>query len=405
MFSEDWDDISIDTVIRAIENEYAEGKQLEFKRQQNPEDRGHKQTTVGEVVSFANAAGGDLVIGLADEDGVASSLWPVAYDDIDEVVLQWVDIIKRNTDPELPQHLVDIQALEVTEEHQEFVHDRSPSNFGQVLVLRVQRSWRAPHRETLKHHFYERSAGGKTPLDTGAIRQAMLRGEVVLERAQEFRDDRLSAIQADDVAVPLLQSPKVVLHVVPTNAFSIEGTLNPSSAQPQHGSEDTAIPKALHPSGILPAYSRFTEDGFLMGSRYEQYENRFGGYTLTFRSGVIEAVTTSSVPNDGEYVNSNHVRNCLQAALPTYIEFLFEEEAVAPYYFFLSILGAKGFPVATRRTSGREHDDLEKIDRNVARLPAAQLEDPNADIEDLVDDLLDSLYNVSGRASEPQVEY
>lgn len=32
MLSEDWESVSIDTLLRAIENGYSEGKELEFKR-------------------------------------------------------------------------------------------------------------------------------------------------------------------------------------------------------------------------------------------------------------------------------------------------------------------------------------------------------------------------------------
>lgn len=404
MLSEDWESVSIDTLLRAIENGYSEGKELEFKRQQNPDDPGHKQTTVAEVISFANATGGDLVIGLVDEEGVASGLWPVAYDDVDEVVLRWVDIIKRNTDPELPQHLVEIKPLEVTEEHEEYVDEHAPSQTGFVLVLRIRRSWRAPHRETVKNQFYERSAGGKTPLDTGAIRRAILQGELVAERAREFRDNRLSAIQADDIAAPLLEPPKVVLHVVPSNAFAVDGVVDPAAAESRGGTGDGSAPSLLHPRGIIRGWSRYTEDGFLIGNRYEQYENRFGSYTLTFRSGVIEALTTRSYPENGEYISSGHVRNCLKEALPTYIEFLSQEGGVFPIHCFLSVLDAKELPVGTQRTAHRDHDELEAIDRDVVRLPAARVETPEADLDPVIDVLLDSLYNASGKAGETRVE-
>lgn len=405
MLAEDWEDVSTESLLRAIENGYSEGKELEFKRQQNPDNSGHKQSTVAEVVSFANGSGGDLVIGLVDEEGVASGLWPVRYEDIDELVLRWVDIIKRNTDPELPQHLVEIKPLEVTAEHEEYVDEQAPSRTGYILAIRIRRSWRAPHRETVKNQFYERSAGGKTPLDTGAIRRAMLQGELVVERAQEFRDDRLSAIQADDIAVPLLESPKVVLHIVPSNAFAADGVVNPSSAEARRGTDDRSVPSLLYPRRVVHAWSRYTEDGFLVGSRYEQYENRFGSYTLTFRSGVIEALTTRSYIENGEYISSGHVRSCFEESLPSYIDFLSQEGGAFPIYCFFSVIGAKGLPVGSQRTvAHRDHDDLETIDRDVARLPAARVETPEVSLDPVIDTLLDSLYNASGKGGEPQVD-
>lgn len=405
MLIEDWDELSVETVISAIENGYTEGKELEFKRQQNPDERGHKQSTVGEVVSFANAGGGDLVIGVGDEEGQATGLWPVEYDDIDDTVLRWVDIIKRNTDPELPQHLIDIEALEITEEHEEYLDDNARTRTGHILVMRVQRSWRSPHRETMNYQFYERSAGGKSELDAGAIRRAMLQGEVVVDRAKEFRDDRLARIRANDVSVPLLQEPTVVLHVVPSNAFAVEGVVDPTMASPSVGEREETIPSLLSPRGSQGHHTRYTEDGYLSGQRYDQYENRFGSYTLTLRSGVIEALTVNSYANrDNEYINSGHVRNCLEASLSDYIQFLSREGGAFPLYCFLSVVGAKGLPVAIQRTSGRDRDELEVIDRDVARLPAVRIETPNEDIDDSIDTLLDSLYKASGKAGETRVQ-
>lgn len=400
MLTENWEELSVETLIRAIENGYSEDKGLEFKRQQNPDENGHKQTTVGEVVSFANATGGDLVIGIADDEGVASGLWPVHYDDVDDVILRWGDIIKRNTDPELPAHLVDIKPIEITDEHAEYVAENCPSQTGYALVIRVQRSWRSPHRETLKNQFYERSSGGKTELDTGSIRRAMLQGELLTERAREFRDDRLAAIQSNEVAVPLNNHPKLVLHVVPSNAFSVERLIDPSAAAPEQA--DQAVPSILHPRGIERGWSRYTADGFLIARPAD--DNRYRSYTLTFRSGVIEALTTRSYQDDPDFINSGHVRNCLEASLSTYKEFLDRHGGTYPMFCFLSVVGGEGLPVATQRTGHRDHDEMEVIDRDVARLPAVRIESPQTDLDAVIDDLLDSLYNASGKAQEMRVE-
>lgn len=398
MLTESWEELSVETLIRAIEDGYPEGKELEFKRHQNPDQNGHKQATVGEVVSFANASGGDLVIGMSDDEGTASGLWPVQYDDVDDVILRWVDIIKRNTDPELPQHLVDIEPLEITDEHAEYIDNDSPSQTGYVLVFRIQRSWRSPHRETVKNQFYERSSGGKTELDTGAIRQAMLQGELLTERAREFRDDRLAAINADEVAVPLNNHPKIVLHIVPSNAFSVERLIDPSAASQR----DQTVPSILHPRGITQGWDRYTADGYLIARPDE--DNRYHSYTLTFRSGVIEALTTKSYVDNPGYINSGHVRNCLEESLSMYKDFLVDQGGTFPIYCFLSVIGGQGLPVAIQRTASRDRSELEVIDRDVARLLAVRIESPQTDLDTIIDELLDSLYNTSGKAQEMRVE-
>lgn len=399
MLTRDWEDVSTDSLVQAIDNSYSEDKELEFKRQQNPDNKGHRQTTVGEAVSFANANGGDLVIGMVDEEGVASGLWPVQYDNVDEVVLRWVDIIKRNTDPEIPQHLIDIKPLEVTDEYSEHVDDKCEHNTGKVLVIRVQRSWRSPHRETLKNQFYERSSGGKTELDTGAIRQAMVQGELLTQRAREFRDDRLASIRADDVAVRIKPNPKIALHVVPSNAFSTNRLIDPSSADSKRGAQNA--PPLLWPREFHGRQRRYTADGFLTATR--QREGSYAAYTLTFHSGIVEAVTANSYSEDDEGIHSAHVRNCLEQSIPHYKEFLTSQGGTYPIYCFLSVVGGKGIPVGTQRTFYKDHDELDVIDRDVARLPAVQIESPQTDTETVINELLDSLYNASGKAQEMRV--
>lgn len=68
------------------------------------------------------------------------------------------------------------------------------------------------------------------------------------------------------------------------------------------------------------------------------------------------------------------------------------------------MLDAKGLPVGTKRTAHRDHDELETIDRDVARLPAATVKTPEADLDPVIDILLDSLYNAGGKAGETRVE-
>lgn len=405
MLIDNWNKLSVETLTTAIKNSYPEGKELEYKREQDPDNEGHKQTTVGEIISFANASGGDLVIGMVEEDGVASGLWPVDYSNIDDTKLRWIDIIKRNTDPELPQHLLEVKPIEITEEQKEYIDDHASTQTGWVLVIRSKRSWRAPHRETLKHHFYERSAGGKSVLDTGAIRQAMLQGDLLVERAREFRDDRLAAIQADDIAIPLATQPKVALHVIPSNAFSTEGTIDPSAAAHDLNRDQKVRPLLLHPRKHSGS-DRFTEDGYLHGQRpANPAHEQFSAYTLTFRSGVIEALTARSYNNPDRghpYIASGHVRNCLETALPTYIEFLTRQNGAFPYYCFISLVGAKGLPVGNMRVSRSQPDELTVVSKNIARPPATLIESPESDPDPVVDSLLDSLYNVGGRWGEPR---
>jgi hypothetical protein len=89
----------------------------------------------------------------------------------------------------------------------------------------------------------------------------------------------------------------------------------------------------LGPNDRRIGMDRYTEDGYLHGRQSMGSQNTFATYTLTFRSGVIEALTTRSYndPDQGHpYIASGHVENCLQTALPTYAEFLARHDGAFP---------------------------------------------------------------------------
>jgi len=334
---------------------------------------------------------------------VASGLWPKQYEDIDETVLQWVDVVRRNTDPELPQHLLDIKAIEITEDHAEYIDDDSHYSTGYLLVLRVARSWRSPHRETVKNLFYERSSGGKSELDTGAIRQAILEQELISDRAESFRDDRLAEIQADDIAVPLEKRPKLVLHIFPSNALAERNVLDPSTANRTSSDAASVVPPLLHPRAINGGWSRYTEDGYLEANRSAN-DRTFEAYTLTFRSGIIEAMTVNSYAENPDRIHAKNVRNCLEESLPWFLEYLNTQDIGYPVYLFLSVIGAKGLPVGDSRAASGADPLLDTIDRDVVRLPAVLVESPHDDLDQAIDDLLDYLHNASGKGQEVRVE-
>ena len=84
--------------------------------------------------SFANARGGDLIIGIAAEKGIPVALAPLAVD-ADAELLRLGNMARDGLEARIPNlqlHAVQIAAG------------------GYVLVIRVPRSYRAPHRVIFK---------------------------------------------------------------------------------------------------------------------------------------------------------------------------------------------------------------------------------------------------------------
>src|SRR5262249_5126909 len=138
------------------------------------------------VSAFANTAGGDLLIGVAAEDGVASGIPGIPLAEFDHDTLRYEQLLADNLEPRLSP--VAVRSVPC-------------GNGNHVLIIRVARSWLGPHRVTKNDRFYGRNAGGKYPLDVGELRQAFTLRENVAQRMQGFRRDRLAKIMAGSTPV------------------------------------------------------------------------------------------------------------------------------------------------------------------------------------------------------------
>ena len=75
---------------------------------------------------------------------------------------------------------------------------------------------------------------GKHQMDITEIRAAFALSEEMPERIRRFRDDRLAKIAANDTPVPLQPNPKVIFHLLPLVAFSVDFRLDPGTTMKAH---------------------------------------------------------------------------------------------------------------------------------------------------------------------------
>lgn len=122
--------ISVDMLRSLIESEIAEGQTIEFKQLIDVTDANAKKKLSAEIASFANASGGDIVFGIDEKEGKASTLIPLVEFDPDKTELQLRQIFDSNIEPPVPG--LQFCPVEV-----------GPNKFA--LVLRIPRSWARPH--------------------------------------------------------------------------------------------------------------------------------------------------------------------------------------------------------------------------------------------------------------------
>jgi hypothetical protein len=255
-----------------------EGPHLEFKRELPGNDREAKGEFLGDVTAFANAGGGDLVFGIAeDAEGVATAVTPLPGNR-DHEALRLQSFIADLVEPKMPG--VQVQSTPVAVGGQQ----------GFTVVIRVPQSWAGPHRVETNRHFYVREGRRKRPLDVPEIRRLFLHSERAAEQIRDFRTERLGKLLAGEAPHKLVDGALLVVHLVPTQAALGNVAIDPV---PYDGVPAQPIPVL----GSRVALNKLNFDGAL-AIRNANAEGTHG-YTQIFRNGFMEGVYVISAP-DGQ---------------------------------------------------------------------------------------------------------
>lgn len=206
-----FEDIVETHILGLIESGVGERHTIEYKRELPPGGDEAKREFLADASSFANAGGGDLVFGIEAEDGVPVRLRPLQLSP-DQDGLRFEQAIRDGVSPRVPG--VRIRAIAVSG--------------GQVLLIRIPRSWSGPHAVTYKgaFRFYARTSAGKYPLDVGELRSAFLSGTALGDQIRAFRAERLATLVSSESPILLASGPKIVVHLVPYQTFATSDPVN-----------------------------------------------------------------------------------------------------------------------------------------------------------------------------------
>jgi hypothetical protein len=270
---------------------------------------------VADVTAFANAAGGDIVFGVATKDGVASDVPGITLADPDKEKLRLSDLIRTATEPRLTSFSMEWLPMQ--------------GSIG-VLVVRVPRSWIAPHRVTLQGHdkFYVRNAAGKHPMNVDELRQAFTLAETVAERIRTFKTERVRTVLADEGPFPIPPGVKLILHLVPLNAFvaPAELKLTPGAAE------------CLRPLDVSDYSGRYTLEGY---ANYQRVDGSTRAYTLAFRNGIVEAVSLCFLTEEKK-MNTACVERLILEGWSNSLLFFCQHRIEPPLYAFVTLTNMKG---------------------------------------------------------------
>ena len=381
-------ELTEDDLRTLIEGRVSEGRELEYKERLPAQTDEEKIKFLAAVSSFANSRGGHLVLGVKERrddqgqpTGEPETLCGIGEVNVATQVQRLEHMLRDGLDPVIRG--VEFQAVPL-------------SQGGQVLVLRIPRSWRAPHMIKFNKccRFYGRGTSGKQLLYAEELRSAFLGTQEVSERVRAFRAERVGRLIAGEAPVPLEQGPLVVLHVVPLSALGVGGQVDLDLVQGHQAGPLVG----MHGSALD---NRYTFDGFLAtegGRREGPYE----GYALVFRDGIIEAVSTQCAGkrNGGSYIFSGIFEESLIQSLDRYGALLQALGVSPPVAVMLSLMGVKGYQMGVSGWRAAVFR-MPGIDRENVLTAPVLMEGLQEDAGRLLRPSLDAVWNACGYPRSP----
>ena len=359
--------------LQALISNIPEDKTIEYKKVLNIRTDSEKKEFLADVSSFANAAGGHLIFGMKAEQGVASDLHGLDIQNTDKEILRLENIIRDGVEPRIPGVMI---------------RDIPLRNSNVAIIIRIPRSWTLPHRVIFKgsSRFYSRNSKGKYPLDMTELRSLFLFTEKRTEQIRNFRTERLSKIVSEETPILLRKTPKIVLHIVPLDAF------NPAAGIDISSIEDDPAP--LYATGWN---HRFNFDGYLIyGMRF--YSEVANTYLQIFRNGSIEAVEASILRTyqEKDIIPSVLLEKELLKGVERFLLFQKDLGVEPPLFIMLSLLGVHGFEMSVGHELIRFPSERYPIDRDALLIPEIMIESFNCDPAEVMRPIFDAVWNATG---------
>lgn len=310
-----------------IDAKSAEARTIEYKRQSYGGNDAQHTEFLADMSSFANAIGGDLVIGMAAKAGIPTAFAPFEGD-ADAELLRLEQMARGGLEPRIQN--LQTKAVDI-------------GGRGKVLIIRVPRSYRQPHRIIFrgKNRFWSRSSAGKFEPNVDELRALFTFAPQLAEQMRQFRLERVARITTGETPVRLLDSHCMILHVVPFTYFT-----SVSGISMRDLVRNTRYFAPLGTDGRRDWRINF--DGFVTLSNSDEGAESQRAYVQIFHSGAIEAVA-SSIATGNQIVSILDIKNLLIRHVHQYLEALHECGIEPPFAVMTSLIGLHQLKLTTGR--------------------------------------------------------
>jgi hypothetical protein len=369
-----------------VANGVAESRQLDYKQELPISSDEDKREFLGDVTSFANTIGGDIIYGVREArdaankpTGVPEKIVGLGSVNLDQLKLTLDQLLRDAVDPRIPGLALHVIA-----------RGAEPP----CLLVRAPRTPLGLHMVTFKGlgRFYGRGTSGRYVLDVAQIRDGFLGAEEAQERVRRFRLDRVVRVAAGDTPIPTGEGRKLIFHALPLTRLDVwPAFLRLAQTQSQ-------IPGLLSLRGGTPSNWRYNLDGFVMHTTRSDIQLQ--AYTQLFRDGGIEAAggVLHLAPDGGGFYGLA-IEQATISVLKTAQRLWKLLGVTGPIVLGLSLSGIKGL----RMLAGpyAVWQPVETFHKDLAIIPDVVLQDERAPAEQALKPLLDIAWNAGAWAHSP----
>lgn len=374
----DFDNPSESDLAELIAGQVPEGLRIDYKRDLYGGSDADKREVLKDISGFANAFGGHLIVGMEEQNGLATGIPGIANVNPDGIVLWFEQLARTGLEPR-------IQGLRIR---------AVPLSSGTYcFVIRIPRSWHPPHRVSAQNsnRFWIRNSGGTHEASVDELRTLFTIGSDASHRVQQFRDERLSEITSGRSPRPLVSGGRLIIHIVPLSAVTSSSSMQVDLGKvfEQH--------RAFSPISSMGPPPRFNLEGLINERGGEQNS----GYTQIFRNGIVEATKApiAGIHEGKKYIPSRNLEKHVFESLPNYIHGLRDLGVPTPLIVLITLEGVKD--AAYKVSSGIFHDPEPAIERDVVFLPECVINEYGdvAEYHRAVKPAFDALWNTAGYVS------
>jgi len=366
------EEIGVDDIHDLLRNEIRESKSIEYKRDLPTEAESSRIPFLAEVSALGNTIGGDLVIGIEDDKGVPKSIGGVQIADIDQEILRLENVIRNGLEP----RLVGIGIREV-----------KISSDKYVVIIRVPRSWQAPHRVIFKDHskFYGRNSAGKYPLDVSELRTAFNLSSQITDRIKSFISERTYSLESGEFqTINIAKGGTLILHCVPLSSFSSNANIDVRELMKHR--------VHLAPPGVTGWNHKVNLEGIINYSTLRNEPSR--SYTQIYRNGIIESAVIISInAEERKLLPSLWCGKILIEAVENALRFYNYVEIDPPVFVFLTLVNFKGHSLGV---GSSYFESGEVLDRNHVSIPEITITSYSENVGDQLKSIFDILWNSFG---------